>query len=348
MSVWQSREFDDHEQVCYFSDEKTGLRAIVAIHSTFLGPAVGGTRFKAYDEDSLALDDALRLSRAMSYKSALAGMPVGGGKSVILGDPARLKTRVLLHAYGRFIDRIGRTYATGEDVGITVADIDTVAEVTPFVGGTSGGTGDPSIHTAVGVLHGMRAVLESHFNTNRFEGVRVALQGLGSVGWGVAERLHAAGAKLVVADVRPDVVERAVRSFDAIAVATEAIHKADVDIFAPCALGGVITEESAVEIRAKAVAGAANNQLASAPAGRVLAERNILFAPDYVINAGGVISGLEAASRMAGRKPVEMAPLEVRLAAIYDRLTEIFRLSKAEGRPPEVAAEQMARVIIGR
>jgi leucine dehydrogenase len=348
MSVWKSREFDDHEQICYFSDEKTGLRAIVAIHSTFLGPAAGGTRFKAYDEDSLALDDALRLSRAMSYKSALAGMPVGGGKSVIIGDPTRIKTRALLHAFGRFIDRIGQTYATGEDVGITVADIDTVAEVTPFVGGTSAGAGDPSVHTAVGLVHGLRAVLESCFNTSQFEGIRVAVQGLGAVGWRVAERLHAVGAQLVVADIRPDVVERAVRLFDAIPLATDVIHGADVDIYAPCALGGVITEKSAREIRAKAVAGAANNQLETAQAGRALAERGILFAPDYVLNAGGIISGLEAAVRMPGRKPVDSAPLEARLAAIYARLVEIFRRSRAEGRPPEVTAERMAREIIGR
>jgi leucine dehydrogenase len=348
MSVWKSREFDDHEQICYFSDEKTGLRAIVAIHSTFLGPAAGGTRFKAYDDDSLALDDALRLSRAMSYKSALAGMPVGGGKSVIIGDPTRIKTRALLHAFGHFIDRIGQTYATGEDVGITVADIDTVSEVTPFVGGTSAGAGDPSVHTAVGLLHGLRAVLESRFNTSQFEGVRVAVQGLGAVGWRVAERLHAVGAQLVVADIRPDVVERAVHLFDAIPLATDVIHGADVDIYAPCALGGVITEKSAREMRAKAVAGAANNQLETAQAGQALAERGILFAPDYVLNAGGIISALEAASRMPGRKPVESAPLEVRLAAIYDRLVEIFRRSKAEGRPPEVTAERMAREIIGR
>jgi leucine dehydrogenase len=348
MCVWNSREFDDHEQICYFSDEKTGLRAIVAIHSTFLGPAAGGTRFKAYDEDSLALDDALRLSRAMSYKSALAGMPVGGGKSVIIGDPGRLKTRGLLHAFGRFIDRIGQTYATGEDVGISVADIDTVAEVTPFVGGTSVGAGDPSVHTAVGVLHGLRAVLESRFNTSGFEGIRVAVQGLGAVGWRVAERLHAVGAKLVVADIRPEVVERAVRQFGATAVTTDVIHGAEVDIYAPCALGGVITEKSAVEISAKAVAGAANNQLGTAQAGQVLAERGILFAPDYVINAGGIISGLEATARMPGRKLAESAPLEVRLAAIYDRLMEIFRRAEAEGRPPGVTAERMAREIIGR
>ena len=229
-----------------------------------------------------------------------------------------------------------------------MADIDTVAEVTLFVGGTSKGAGDPSVHTAVGLFHGLRAVLESRFNTSQFEGVRIAVQGLGAVGWRVAERLHAVGAQLVIADIRPDVLERAVRLFDAIPLATDAIHGADVDIYAPCALGGVITEKSAGEIRAKAVAGAANNQLATPQAGRVLAERGILFAPDYVLNAGGIISGLEAASRMPGRKPVEPAPLEVRLAAIDERLVEIFRRSRAEGRPPEVTAEQMAREIIGR
>ena len=312
MSVWTSREFDNHEQVCFFSDAETGLRAIVAIHSTFLGPAAGGTRFKSYDIEQAALDDAL------------------------------------LHAYGRFIDRIGNTYATGEDVGITVADIDTVAEVTRFVGGTSGGAGDPSVHTAVGFLHGLRAVLESQFHTDSFAGVRVAVQGLGAVGWRSAERLHAAGAKLVVADVRPEVVDRAIRDFGATSVSTELIHQAEVDIYSPCALGGVITESSVGEIRAKAVAGAANNQLATARAGALLAERNILFAPDFVINAGGIISGLEAASRMPGRKPIELPPLAERLAAIHDRLAEIFRRSRADKRPPEVTAEQMAREIIGR
>jgi leucine dehydrogenase len=348
MSVWASFEFDDHEQVCFFSDEKTGLRAIVAIHSTSLGPAAGGTRFKTYDGDHAALDDALRLSRAMSYKSALAEMPVGGGKSVIIGDPERLKTRALLHAFGGFIDRIGNVYATGEDVGMSVADIDTVAEVTRFVGGTSGGAGDPSVHTAVGYMHGLRAVVEAQFRTDSFAGIRVAVQGLGAVGWRIAERLHAAGAKLVVADIRPDVVNKAVQTFAATSLPTQTIHSAEVDIYAPCALGGVLTEGSVSEIRARAVAGAANNQLATPRAGVMLAERGILFAPDFVLNAGGVISGLEAASRMPGRKPLEFAPLEVRLAAIHDRLAEIFRRSRAEGQPPEIAAERMARQIIGR
>lgn len=348
MAVWDSPEFDDHEQVCFFSEAKTGLRAIVAIHSTALGPAAGGTRFKAYDNEQLALDDALRLSRAMSYKSALAGMPIGGGKAVIVGDPSKLKTRELLHAFGRAIDRIGNVFATGEDVGISVADIETVNEVTPFVGGTSAGAGDPSVHTAIGVMHGLRAVLEHKFDRDSFRGVSVAIQGLGAVGWRVAERLHAAGAKLVVADIRADLVERAQRTFDADTTGVDRIHEAEVDIFAPCALGGVITERSVGEIKARAVAGAANNQLASPDAGAALMQRNILFAPDYVINAGGVISGLEAATRMPGRNRIELKPLEERLAAIYDRLSGIFHRARAEKRPPEVIAEHMARELIGR
>ena len=348
MGVWASPEFDDHEQVCFFTDPQSGLRAIVAIHSTTLGPAAGGTRFKAYETDQRALDDALRLSRAMSYKAALAGLPIGGGKSVIIGDPALIKTRPLLHAYGRFIDRIGRTYATGEDVGMSVADIDTVSEVTPYVGGTSRGAGDPSVHTATGVVHGLHAVVEHRFGRSTFEDVRVAIQGLGAVGWGVAERLHAAGARLIVADIRPDVVERAQAQFGAQAADAADIHRADADIFSPCALGGVITVGTAGEIRAAAVAGAANNQLETPEAGTALAGRGILFAPDYVLNAGGIISGLEAMTRMPGRRAVALVPLEDRLAAIHDRLAAIFDRAAGEGRPPEVTAETMARELIGR
>lgn len=348
MTVWQSAEFDDHEQVCFFSDPESGLRAIVAIHSTVLGPAVGGTRFKPYADDRLALDDALRLSRAMSYKSALAGLPVGGGKSVIIGDPEILKTKPLLHAFGRFVDRIGSSYATGEDVGMTVADMETINEVTQFVGGTSKGAGDPSVHTAIGVLHGLKAVLEWRFGGQGFAGIRVAIQGLGAVGWGLAERLHAAGAKLVVADVREERVRRAEALLGATAARVDEIHLADVDIYAPCALGGVVTPRSADQIRAGAVAGAANNQLACAEAGAVLAQRGILFAPDYVINAGGVISGLEAATTMPGREKVTFPPLSESLAAIEQRLIRIFDRARVDGDTPEATAEQMARELIGR
>lgn len=348
MNVWESREFDAHEQVCFFTDEATGLRSIVAIHSTALGAAAGGTRFNAYDNEAQALDDALRLSRAMSYKSALAGLPLGGGKAVIIGDPVKLKNRELLHAYGRYIDRIGQTFATGEDVGMSVADMETVNEVTPYVGGTSVGAGDPSIHTAVGVVHGLRAVLKHQFDREDFRGVKVAIQGLGAVGWGVAERLNDAGAHLVVSDIREDAVHRACKELNAIAAPVDRIHQADVDIYSPCALGGVITPHTATQIKARAVAGAANNQLANAEAGIALMQLGILFAPDYVLNAGGIISGLEATMRMPGRKTVTLKPLAEQLSGIHERLGEIFTRSARERRPPEVVAEQMARELIGR
>ena len=182
MEIWNSPEFDGHEQICLFSDEATGLRAIVAVHSTFRGPAVGGTRFKPYASNGEAIDDALRLSRAMSYKAALAGLPTGGGKAVIVGDPQKLKSRDLLLAYGAFIDRLGGTYSTGEDVGMSMADIDIVSEVTRYVGGTSDGSGDPSVHTAAGVIHGLEAVAMRRLGRNDFDGLRVAIQGLGGGG----------------------------------------------------------------------------------------------------------------------------------------------------------------------
>ncbi|MGH7108631.1 MAG: Glu/Leu/Phe/Val dehydrogenase dimerization domain-containing protein, partial [Acetobacteraceae bacterium] len=294
MNLWNSAEFDGHEQVCLFSDPGSELRAIVAIHSTALGPAAGGTRFRAYLDEDQALDDALRLSRAMSYKCALAGLPCGGGKAVILGDPGRIKTKPLLHAYGRFLNRIGSSFATGEDVGMSMCDIETVREVSPYVGGTSSaGAGDPSIHTATGVMHGLRAVLACKFPKASFRDIHVAIQGLGAVGWNLAERLHEQGARLTVTDIQPARVTAAVARFGAQVSEPETIHRCETDIFCPCALGGIITEQTATEIRARAVAGAANNQLASAAAGVALAERGILYAPDFVINAGGIISALE-------------------------------------------------------
>ena len=348
IDVWSSREYDEHEQVCMFADKKVGLQCIVAIHSTKLGPACGGTRFKAYENNTVALEDALRLSRAMSYKSALAGLPVGGGKGVIIGDPRLIKSRELLHAYGRFINRIGQTFATGEDVGMSVADVETIAEVSPYMAGTSANSGDPSIPTATGVVHGLRAVVKWQFKQDGFKGLRAAIQGLGAVGWGVAKELHAEGAQLVVADVREEVVAAAVAQFGATAVSPDDIHRADVDLYVPCALGGVVTELSATEIRAKAVAGAANNQLASPKAGHILADRGILFGPDYVLNAGGIISGVQALNTIPGREQVEVPPLGDSLAAIYNRVLQIFARAEVEGTTPEAAAEQMAREILGR
>ena len=347
MEFWQSAEFDDHEQVCLLSDPATRLKAIIAIHSTALGPAAGGTRFKNYYTEGHALEDALRLSRAMSYKSALAGLPCGGGKAVIIGDPGRLKSTPLLHAYGRFINRMNGWFATGEDVGVSVADVDVIGEVSRFVGGTSR-DGDTSAFTAEGYLHGLEAVVEHRFGRRDWQGLRIAVQGLGAVGWGIAERLHERGVELTVADVREDRVREAVQKFAARAATPESIHAADVDVFAPCALGGIVNSDSAGEIRASAVAGAANNQLATPQAGKILAARGILFAPDYVINAGGIIGSMEAYYQAHGRDRSALLPIAERLTRIGACLREIFVRSRRDGRTPELTAEALAREIIGR
>ena len=291
MLPWQSPEFDDHEQVCTFFDGSTGLRAIAAIHSTALGPAVGGTRFRPYSSDEDALDDALRLSRAMSYKCALADVSLGGGKVVILGEPGQLKCQSFLHAYGHFLNRIGQQYSTGEDVGFSGADCETVREVSPFVAGTASfGAGDPSIHTARGVFHGLRAVLEVRFDRADYRGVHFAVQGLGSVGWQLCKLLHDAGGRLTVADIRSETTKRAQAQFAATIAEPNAIHEVQADVYVPCALGGVINLATVQAIRAAAIAGAANNQLESPDLGDELRRRRYSYSRlTSLINAGGVI-----------------------------------------------------------
>jgi leucine dehydrogenase len=347
MAPWESTEFDRHEQVCCFAEPSSGLKAIVAIHSTALGPAVGGTRFWPYREDRLALDDALRLSRAMSYKCALAGVPFGGGKAVIIGDPAVLKGRELLHAYGRYLNRIGTTFCTGEDVGFSVADCEVIREVSPFVAGTeSAGAGDPSIHTAQGVFHGLRAVVETRFSRDDFVGVHVAVQGLGNVGARLCRLLHEAGARLTVADVRSDRTEQLACELGAHIASADAIHAVPADIFAPCALGGVINAQTLPQIQAKAIAGAANNQLATASLGEALRQREILFAPDYVINAGGVIGAVEEVFRTRGWTQRRLDPIDVRLRQIHSRLLDLFSRAARERTTPEATATRVAQELI--
>jgi leucine dehydrogenase len=285
----------------------------------------------------------------MSFKCALAGLPTGGGKGVIIGDPAHLKTDALLRAYARAIDRIGAIFATGEDVGVGVADCDVMREETRFVGGTTfSAGGDPSVNTADGVLHGLRAVSERALDRRDLRGVRVAVQGLGAVGWGVAERLARRGASLVVADIRAQRVAAAVSELGAEAVTTAEIHRTSADIFAPCALGGVITVQTAKEIQARAVAGAANNQLADAAAGEMLAARGILFAPDFVINAGGIIGGGRDIATLPGRPPALDTTLERQLEQIHDRLLDIFERAAVARRTPEATAIAMGQDLIGR
>jgi glutamate dehydrogenase/leucine dehydrogenase len=282
----------EYEQVVYCHDASSGLRSIVAIHSTALGPALGGTRFYPYKSGDDALVDVLRLAKGMTYKSALAGLDLGGGKAVILGDPSIMKTEALLRAYARFVDSLGGRYLTAEDVGTTQADMDLIARETRCVTGTSpllGGSGDPSEATARGVYWAMRATAEHLEGSTDLSGLHVVVSGVGKVGSGLVRLLVADGAKVTVSDVDPVAVDRL--AGDGVStVAPEEAHRAACDIFAPCALGAVLNSRSIPELRCRAVVGAANNQLETDADGEALAQRRIVYVPDFVVNAGGVIN----------------------------------------------------------
>jgi leucine dehydrogenase len=329
-----------HESVLFCSDNEAGLRAIIAIHSTLLGPALGGTRMWHYASEAEALQDVLRLSRGMTYKAAVAGLNLGGGKAVIIGDPARDKSERLFRAYGRFVETLGGRYITAEDVGTNVQDMSYIRMETSHVAGISeeaGGSGDPSPVTALGVLAGIKACLETVYGTPDLEGRRVAIQGVGKVGYSLAELLHREGAKLVVCDIDPERIEAAVDAFGATVVDDDYFFGLEVDVLAPCALGAVLNDETIPQIRAPIVAGAANNQLQDETRhGEALAEREILYAPDYVINAGGLInvySEIEKTPKSLALKRAE---------AIGDTIRRVITLAHAEGVSTFEAAERLA------
>jgi len=336
MSVFSNPSYDGHERVLFGHDGETGLKSIIAIHNTALGPAVGGCRMWPYESDAAALEDALRLARGMTYKSALAGLPFGGGKAVIIGDSRTEKTPALMRAMGRLVDELGGRYLVAEDVGTTVADMDIIATVTKHVTGTSNSGGNPSPYTAYGVFQGIRAAVEHKLRRNaELEGIDVAIQGLGSVGYDLARRLHGAGARLHVADINSEALTRAADEFGATTVDTHDIHAIDVDVFAPCALGGAINDQTIGDINATIVAGSANNQLGERRHGAELAARGILYAPDYVINAGGIIE--LAYSPDFGREHDEDA-IRTHIDGLYDTLMEIFeRADEATAATNEIA-----------
>jgi len=324
-----------HERVVFARDTESGYRGIIAIHSTALGPAVGGTRFWNYSTEEEALTDALRLSRGMTYKTALAGLPFGGGKSIIIGDNKTPDREALFRAHGRFVDTLRGRYITAEDVGTSPADMEIVRLETRHVAGLNGLSGDPSPYTARGVFRAMQAATKFLWGTDDLAGVTVALQGCGHVGYNLAKMLHVADAKLVVTDVDERSVSRVSEEFD-----TETVHPSEIfsvraDIFAPCALGGVINDETIPELKAQIIAGAANNQLLDERHGEMLRERNILYTPDYVANAGGVLNGgvelLGWNAELALRKVDE----------IYDTLLKIFETAKAQGIAPSAAADRL-------
>ena len=340
MTVFSTPDYDGHEHVAFGHDAETGLRAIIAIHNSNLGPGVGGCRMWPYPDDTAALRDALRLSRGMTYKSALAGLPFGGGKSVIIGDARTEKTPALMRAIGRFVESLGGRYVAAEDIGMTVADMDEMATVTEHVTGTSATSGNPSPYTAYGVLRGIEAAVERKLQHNDgLAGVQVAIQGLGAVGFDLARRLHEKGAELHVADINKDAVQRAVDTFGAIPVDTQNIHAAAVDVFAPCALGAVINDKTIGELGAQIVAGSANNQLAEDRHGKALAARGILYAPDYVINAGGII---EIAHGKIFGGDHDDSKIYAHLDTIHDTLTEIFERAETEGTATNMVADTMA------
>lgn len=332
-------DFADHEQVWLGRDEERGLTAIVAVHDTTLGPALGGTRVWPHENFEAALTDALRLSHGMTLKAAVAGLALGGGKAVIVADARSDKSLRLLDAYAEMLAALEGQYITAEDVGLSLEDADYLRARTPNVTGTTrGGSGNPSPVTAQGVFLGIKAALKHQSGSEKLDGVRVAVQGLGAVGWSLAKRLRNEGARLSVSDIEPARADKAVTHLDAVALEGDAITTADVDIFAPCALGAVLSETTIPLLKAGIVAGSANNQLATPQDAERLRARGILYAPDYVINAGGLINVAEELTPPGYDADAAMK----RVGVIPRTLGAIFRRAQAEGRTTDAVAETIA------
>ena len=341
MNVIQEMNKYGHEQIVFMRDEKTGLNAIIAIHNTNLGPALGGTRFWNYATEEEALYDVLRLSKGMTLKNAAADLKLGGGKAVIIGDPQKLKSRELFNAYGRFVDSLGGKYYTAEDVNINTTDISYINETTKYVSGTPAISGNPAPFTARGVYMGMKAGASVKFGSDSLKDKTIAVQGLGSVGYSLCEYLHKEGARLKVYDIKPDAVEKAKKELGASAVGAKEILTTDCDIFAPCALGAVINTGNAKDLRCQLIAGAANNVLVDSAAGEILYEMGILYLPDYIINAGGVINcGMEATEKI-----YDVNIVNKKVDHIYNTTLKIIDLAKEKKISTSQAADEYAESI---
>lgn len=351
-AFWTEPDFDEHELVQLVDDRASGLTAIIALHSTHLGPGGGGARCWHYAEPGDAMRDALRLSRGMSYKNAMAGLPAGGGKAVILAGPDRAKTPAMLAALGDAIEALGGRYVTAEDVGMTEADMAAIGQRTdhvsglPVAAGMAGG--DPGPFTSMGIFLGIKAAVLHKLGRDSLRGVRVAVQGTGSVGGGLARMLAAEGAILTLADLDVARAARLAEELGARTVEAEAVMDVECDVFSPNALGAILDDPGIARLRAAIVAGGANNQLAGPEHGPALAARGILYAPDYVINAGGIINvTLEYVARRKGEH-CGVAEVNRRVGGIPDRLLGIWRESEASGESPDAVADRMARTLIGR
>lgn len=339
MELFDTMSDREHEQVVFFQDREVGLRAIVAIHSTVLGPALGGLRMWPYPNEEEALRDVLRLSRGMTYKAAVSGLNLGGGKAVLIGDPEKDKSEALFRMLGRYIGSLYNRYITAEDVGTTVEDMDYIFQETDRVVGVHevhGGSGDPSPFTALGTLMGIRACVERKFGHGDIGTLTYGVQGVGHVGRHLVGLLRSHGAKVVVTDINDERVQGVVDEFGAEAVPMHQIYDLDMDVFVPCALGGVVNEDTVPRLKCKIVAGSANNQLESESWGTALEERGILYAPDYAINAGGLIN---VAIELQGYNK-ERAHRQVSL--IYNNLSRIFDIAERDGIPSWQAADRMA------
>jgi leucine dehydrogenase len=345
--MFDNPAFDAHERVVFAEEPESGLRAIVAVHSTRRGPGAGGCRFWHYRSSADALTDALRLSRGMSYKNAMAGLPLGGGKAVVMVDRGQSKSPRLLEAFGRLVDSLEGRYITAEDVGATVSDMEVVATQTAYVSGLPrtavDADGNPSPKTALGVYLGIKAAVQFQLGRSSLRGLTVGVQGLGGVGYALCGLLAAEGASLRVADIRPETVQRACKEFSALASLPNDILFERVDVLSPCALGAVFDSNTIPRVQATIIAGAANNQLATVADGARLHAAGVLYAPDYVINAGGIIS--------VGREYLggaSVASIDAEIRKIPQRLTEIFERSRAQNRPTSDIADEMAKRLIAQ
>lgn len=352
-AFWTEPDFDEHEHVQLVHDRNSGLTAIIALHSTHLGPGAGGTRFWHYPDPKDAMRDALRLSRGMSYKNAMAGLPMGGGKAVILAGADKAKSPELMAAFGDAVEALGGRYVTAEDVGISEADMVTVSKRTKFVSGLpakndDAAGGDPGPFTAMGIYHGIKAAVKHKLGKDSVSGVHVAVQGTGSVGGGVARLLAHDGAKLTLSDIHADRAQALASELGGEFADPDAVMSVACDVFSPNALGAILDDEGIARLEAPIVAGGANNQLARAGHGARLAERGILYAPDYVINAGGIISvAMEYLCTQHG-EPCDINEVRKRIAQIPGRLETIWQKSDETGVSPDVVADRMAQKLIGR
>ena len=336
MKIFDYLEKYDYEELVFVQDKASGLKGIICIHDTTLGPALGGTRVWDYETEDEAILDAVRLARGMTYKNSAAGLNLGGGKAVIIGDPKKVKSEQLLRTFGKYVEGLNGRYITAQDMNMTPADLAMINEETDHVAGLEGKSGDPSPVTALGVFRGLLAAANEKFGSDDLTGKTVAVQGLGAVGYGLCEYLHEAGAKLLVTDIVQESVDKTVKELGAQAVGLDEIYGVECDIFAPCAMGAVINDETIDQLKCEVIAGSANNQLAEERHASVLKEMDILYAPDFVVNSGGVINVYEELQGYNEQRAL------ARANAIYDSVKRIFEIAKEQDITTAEAADHMA------